>query len=126
MARVHRIGQKNTVHVYRLVTAGTIEERMIERAEKKLLLEMVNRESNTADMETNVDVEANVDDYMHVDVNFNLDVDFNVKIDAKPRNNKHFCTKSTIHSDYKVFNVRICNIFGHGKNAFLSSIVSLD
>lgn len=46
MARVHRIGQKNTVHVYRLVTAGTVEERMLERAEKKLLLEMVNRESS--------------------------------------------------------------------------------
>ena len=51
MARVHRIGQKKTVHVYRLVTAGTIEERMIERAEKKLLLEMVNQESNTANSE---------------------------------------------------------------------------
>lgn len=58
MARVHRIGQKNTVHVYLLVTAGTVEERMIERAEKKLLLEMVNRESNTADMESDIDAEA--------------------------------------------------------------------
>ena len=44
MARVHRIGQKKTVHVYRLVSAGTVEERMIERAEKKLYLDrMVNR-----------------------------------------------------------------------------------
>lgn len=47
MARVHRIGQKKTVHVYRLVTAGTVEERMIQRAEKKLLLEMVNRDSHS-------------------------------------------------------------------------------
>jgi SWI/SNF-related matrix-associated actin-dependent regulator of chromatin subfamily A member 5 len=47
MARVHRIGQKKTVHVYRLITAGTIEERMLERAEKKLLLEMVNRDSHS-------------------------------------------------------------------------------
>lgn len=47
MARVHRIGQKKVVHVYRLVTAATIEERMLERAEKKLLLEMVNRESHS-------------------------------------------------------------------------------
>jgi len=43
MARVHRIGQKKTVHVYRLVSGGTIEERMIERAQKKLFLDkMVN------------------------------------------------------------------------------------
>jgi len=44
MARVHRIGQKNVVHVYRLVTGGSVEERMVERAEKKLFLDkMVNR-----------------------------------------------------------------------------------
>lgn len=36
MARVHRIGQKKTVHVYRLVSAGTVEERIVERAEKKV------------------------------------------------------------------------------------------
>ena len=46
MARVHRIGQKKPVHVYRLVTAGTVEERMQQRAEKKLFLEqMVSRGS---------------------------------------------------------------------------------
>ena len=28
MDRVHRIGQKSTVFVYRMVTAGTIEERI--------------------------------------------------------------------------------------------------
>eukprot|EP00522_Entomoneis_paludosa_P007833 CAMPEP_0172444392 /NCGR_PEP_ID=MMETSP1065-20121228/4442_1 /TAXON_ID=265537 /ORGANISM="Amphiprora paludosa, Strain CCMP125" /LENGTH=1047 /DNA_ID=CAMNT_0013194915 /DNA_START=254 /DNA_END=3397 /DNA_ORIENTATION=+ len=45
MARVHRIGQKKTVHVYRLVTKGTVEERMVERAEKKLYLDrMVTRD----------------------------------------------------------------------------------
>ncbi|CAB9517489.1 ISWI chromatin-remodeling complex ATPase ISW2 [Seminavis robusta] len=44
-ARVHRIGQKKTVHVYRLVAGGTVEERLVERAEKKLLLDqMVNRD----------------------------------------------------------------------------------
>ena len=78
MARVHRIGQTKTVHVYRLVSSGTVEERvssvssilvcaihpcflaqlnhilfrschkMLERAEKKLLLEMVNKESKDA------------------------------------------------------------------------------
>jgi len=46
MARCHRIGQKRVVHVYRLVTQGTIEERLVERAEKKLFLDqMVNRDS---------------------------------------------------------------------------------
>ena len=46
MARVHRIGQKKVVHVYRMVTRGTVEERIIQRAEKKLYLDqMVNRGS---------------------------------------------------------------------------------
>lgn len=44
MARVHRIGQKKKVHVYRLVATGTVEERIVQRAEKKLYLDqMVNR-----------------------------------------------------------------------------------
>jgi len=44
MARVHRIGQKKTVHVYRLVSSGTVEDRILERATKKLYLDqMVNR-----------------------------------------------------------------------------------
>jgi SWI/SNF-related matrix-associated actin-dependent regulator of chromatin subfamily A member 5 len=41
MARVHRIGQTKVVHVYRLVTAGTVEERIVQRAEKKLFLDQV-------------------------------------------------------------------------------------
>jgi SWI/SNF-related matrix-associated actin-dependent regulator of chromatin subfamily A member 5 len=46
MARVHRIGQKKPVHVYRLITADSVEERMQQRAEKKLFLEqMVSRGS---------------------------------------------------------------------------------
>lgn len=46
MARVHRIGQKKIVHVYRLVTEGTVEERIVQRAEKKLFLDqVVNRDS---------------------------------------------------------------------------------
>jgi SWI/SNF-related matrix-associated actin-dependent regulator of chromatin subfamily A member 5 len=39
MARVHRIGQKKRVAVYRLVTAGTVEQRMVQRAQKKLFLD---------------------------------------------------------------------------------------
>ena len=46
MARVHRIGQTKVVHVYRLVTAGSVEERIVQRAQKKLFLDgMVNRGS---------------------------------------------------------------------------------
>lgn len=37
--RAHRIGQKKTVHVYRLVTEGTVEERIVERAQMRLRLD---------------------------------------------------------------------------------------
>eukprot|EP00804_Cyclotella_cryptica_P027266 CCRYP_014371-RB/>CCRYP_014371-RB protein AED:0.04 eAED:0.04 QI:131/1/1/1/1/1/6/716/1063 len=48
MARVHRIGQTKTVHVYRLLSSGTVEERVVERQEKKLYLDqMVNRGAST-------------------------------------------------------------------------------
>jgi SWI/SNF-related matrix-associated actin-dependent regulator of chromatin subfamily A member 5 len=51
MARVHRIGQTKKVHVYRFMTRGTVEERIVERAEKKLFLDrMVNRDSDDATM----------------------------------------------------------------------------
>ena len=43
MARVHRIGQDKKVHVYRLVTRDTVEERIILRAEKKLYLDKMVR-----------------------------------------------------------------------------------
>jgi len=36
--RTHRIGQKNSVNVYRLVTKGTIEERILKLQEKKKFL----------------------------------------------------------------------------------------
>lgn len=41
MARVHRIGQKCHVHVYRLVAEGTVEERLVNRAQKKLCLDRI-------------------------------------------------------------------------------------
>jgi len=39
MDRAHRIGQKKPVVVYRLATEGTVEEMMIERAQRKLYLD---------------------------------------------------------------------------------------
>ncbi|SPQ97321.1 unnamed protein product (mitochondrion) [Plasmodiophora brassicae] len=39
--RAHRIGQKKQVHVYRLVTEGTVEEKIVERAYKKLFLDAI-------------------------------------------------------------------------------------
>ncbi|KAK9742184.1 hypothetical protein RND81_03G153500 [Saponaria officinalis] len=39
MARAHRLGQTNKVMIYRLVTRGTIEERMMEVTKKKMVLE---------------------------------------------------------------------------------------
>nr|CAG8467207.1 4823_t:CDS:10 [Entrophospora candida] len=39
MARAHRIGQKNHVNVYRFVTKDTIEESILERAKRKMVLE---------------------------------------------------------------------------------------
>ncbi|KAF2088907.1 chromo domain-containing protein 1 [Saccharata proteae CBS 121410] len=41
MARAHRIGQKNPVTVYRLVSKDTVEEEILERARNKLMLEYI-------------------------------------------------------------------------------------
>lgn len=38
-ARAHRIGQKNQVNIYRLVTARSVEEDIVERAKKKMVLD---------------------------------------------------------------------------------------
>ncbi|XP_074276620.1 CHD3-type chromatin-remodeling factor PICKLE-like isoform X2 [Silene latifolia] len=39
MARAHRLGQTNKVMIYRLVTRGSIEERMMQMTKKKMVLE---------------------------------------------------------------------------------------
>lgn len=62
MARVHRIGQKNIVHIYRLVSSGSVEERIVQRAQQKLFLDsMINRGSTShalaIDEEADSDVE---------------------------------------------------------------------
>jgi chromodomain-helicase-DNA-binding protein 1 len=39
MARAHRIGQQRHVSIYRFVTKGTIEEDILEKARRKMILE---------------------------------------------------------------------------------------
>lgn len=39
--RAHRVGQTKQVRVFRFMTAGTVEEKIVERAEKKLYLDAV-------------------------------------------------------------------------------------
>lgn len=39
MARAHRIGQKRQVSIYRLVSANTVEEKILERAKRKMVLD---------------------------------------------------------------------------------------
>merc|ERR1711871_1174432 len=53
MERSHRIGQTKAVRVYRLICSGSVEERMINRAGKKLFLnamvaEKINRDEESA------------------------------------------------------------------------------
>jgi SWI/SNF-related matrix-associated actin-dependent regulator of chromatin subfamily A member 5 len=46
MDRAHRIGQTKQVYVYRLVTEGSVEERMLERAAQNF--DWINSSSNKA------------------------------------------------------------------------------
>jgi len=49
MARAHRIGQKNPVTVYRLVSKDTVEEEVLERARNKLMLEFITIQRGVTD-----------------------------------------------------------------------------
>ena len=46
MARAHRIGQKSHVSVYRFVSKDTMEEEVLERAKKKMVLEYASESSS--------------------------------------------------------------------------------
>ena len=52
MARAHRIGQKNPVTVYRLVSKDTVEEEVLERARNKLMLEFLTIQRGVTDKDT--------------------------------------------------------------------------
>lgn len=39
MSRAHRIGQTETVNIYRFVTSGSVEEEILERAKRKMVLD---------------------------------------------------------------------------------------
>jgi chromodomain-helicase-DNA-binding protein 1 len=39
MSRAHRIGQQETVNIYRFVTCKSVEEDILERAKKKMVLD---------------------------------------------------------------------------------------
>ena len=41
MSRAHRIGQKDTVNIYRFVTANSVEEDILERAKQKMVLDQL-------------------------------------------------------------------------------------
>lgn len=47
MARAHRIGQKSHVSVYRFVSKDTMEEDVLERAKKKMVLEYASKYRHT-------------------------------------------------------------------------------
>ena len=55
--RAHRIGQKKTVNIYRLVTEGTVQEMIVERAKLKLRLDtlVIQQVGNLSRVKSRVD-----------------------------------------------------------------------
>lgn len=53
MARAHRIGQKNHVMIYRFVSKDTIEEQVLEKARRKMILEYAIISLGITDKKTN-------------------------------------------------------------------------
>jgi chromodomain-helicase-DNA-binding protein 1 len=41
MSRAHRIGQQETVNIYRFVTCKSVEEDILERAKKKMVMSLI-------------------------------------------------------------------------------------
>lgn len=56
MDRAHRLGQKKPVQVFRFITEGTVEEKIIERADRKLFLDAaVIQQGRLADQNTSLE-----------------------------------------------------------------------
>ena len=62
MERAHRIGQVKPVRVYRLVCSGSVEERMVSRAEKKLFLNAMVAETDPDELEEGKEGELEEDE----------------------------------------------------------------
>lgn len=55
MSRAHRIGQTETVNIYRFVTSGSVEEEILERAKRKMVLDhlVIQRMDTSGEGDTN-------------------------------------------------------------------------
>ena len=48
MSRAHRIGQTETVNIYRFLTSGTVEEDILERAKQKAIYQYLHIQNNSS------------------------------------------------------------------------------
>ncbi|VDK67509.1 unnamed protein product [Anisakis simplex] len=60
MSRAHRIGQKKQVNIYRLVTKASVEEEIVERAKRKLVLDHLVIQVNIYRLVTKASVEEEI------------------------------------------------------------------